>query len=145
MYFVINTDGASRGNPGPASYGFVIKDRKKNLIYKEGKVIGKNTNNVAEYTAVLKALEYIKENFSSHTPLNVEIITDSLLIASQLSGKFKIKHPILKVLFDQIKILEFELGQINYRNVPREQNQEADKMANLALDSQGIPSYKNSR
>lgn len=135
MNIIVNTDGASRGNPGPAAYGFLIKDSNTGkILFKEGKTIGRKTNNVAEYMAVLKALEYIKESFGS-LPHTIEVVTDSQLIASQLSGLYKVKNPNLRLLFDSIKSLEYELGQIFYRNVPREQNKEADKLANQALDS----------
>lgn len=134
MKFIINTDGASRGNPGPASYGFVIKNENDEVLYKEGKTIGVTTNNVAEYTAVLKGVEYIIDKLSKDKNDLVEIITDSLLIASQLSGKFKIKNERLIDLYFQIKGLEQNFSEIRYRNVPREQNRQADHMANLALD-----------
>lgn len=134
MKFIVNTDGASRGNPGPASYGFVIKDEKDEILFKEGKTIGVTTNNVAEYTAVLRGIEYIISNLSKDKHNKVEIITDSLLIASQLSGRFKIKNEKLMDLYFQIKGLEKYFSEISYRNVPREQNKQADQMANLALD-----------
>lgn len=138
MNLIVNTDGASRGNPGRASYGFVIKDASGSILHKEGQAIGFATNNIAEYTAVLSALEFIykKWNNGSH---RIEVITDSQLIASQLSGVYKIKNPGLKVLFDKIKVLEFDLGQITYRNVPRAQNSLADSLANRALDHPDDP------
>lgn len=131
----INTDGASRGNPGEASYGFLIKDDNGEIIFSEGQYIGINTNNFAEYTAVLKALEYIEVNKDNLEFSEITVVTDSQLVAQQLSGKYKIKSPTLKVIFNQIKILEMTLGTILYKNVPREQNKEADKLANLALDN----------
>lgn len=134
MNLTINTDGASRGNPGPASYGFVIKESGGPILHQEGKVIGITTNNIAEYTAVLSALAYIKKNLNKNTPHKIEVITDSQLIARQLDGSFKIKNENLKVLYLQIKKLEPELGFITYRNVPRAQNFIADRMANKALD-----------
>lgn len=136
MNLIINTDGASRGNPGQASYGFVICDDKGKILYEEGQTIGIATNNVAEYQAVLSALEYIRRVWDKDAPHNIEVITDSQLIASQLSGKYKIKNQNLKGLFDKIKILEFDLGNISYRNVPRSQNIQADKLANRALDEE---------
>jgi len=134
MKFIVNTDGASRGNPGPASYGFVIKNVKGEILYKEGKTIGVTTNNVAEYMAVLRGIEHIINTLSKSKDDLVEIITDSLLIASQLSGRFKIKNERLMDLYFQIKGLEQHFSEISYRNVPREQNKQADNMANLALD-----------
>lgn len=135
MNFLINTDGASRGNPGPAAYGFLIKNpQNSQIIYQEGQIIGHRTNNIAEYTAVLKSLEYINDNFKDQSPHQIEVVTDSQLIASQLAGLYKIKNQNLRVIFDLIKALEFELGSISYKNVPREQNKEADRLANQALD-----------
>lgn len=135
MDLIVNTDGASRGNPGPASYGFVIQKRGGEILHQEGKAIGFNTNNVAEYSGVLGGLEYIKDHYSAKAPHSIEIVTDSRLVASQLAGKFKIKNPNLKKIFDLIKSMEFDLGFVSYRNVPREQNFLADRLANMALDN----------
>lgn len=135
MDLVVNTDGASRGNPGPASYGFVIKKRGGEILHQEGKIIGINTNNIAEYSAVLGALEYIRDHYANKAPHQIEVVTDSLLIASQLAGKFKIKNLNLKKIFDLIKSMEFDLGIVSYRNVPRAQNFLADRLANIALDN----------
>lgn len=132
MRLIIYTDGASRGNPGRASYGFTISDKKKNLIYEEGKYIGVATNNVAEYSGVLEALRYIKENLQKATEINFYM--DSKLVAQQLSGKWKIKSRNLKPLIEQIKNLKKSLVKITYKHVPRIQNQIADRLANRALD-----------
>lgn len=135
MNLTVNTDGASRGNPGPASYGYLIKNSDTGLIlHQEGKAIGNTTNNVAEYTAVLEALRYIQNNFSPTSPHKIKVVTDSQLIAQQLSGRYKIKSEHLKKLFDLVKKIEAEVGTITYQNVPRSQNFLADKLANQALD-----------
>lgn len=136
MDLVINTDGASKGNPGPASYGFVIKSRGGAILHEEGEQIGVTTNNVAEYTAVIKAFEYIIQKFFRKAPHKIEVIADSKLVVEQLSGRFKIKSPNLKPLFEKIKILEFELGNVIYRSVPREENFLADRIANRAFEKQ---------
>ena len=133
MKLIIYTDGASRGNPGEASYGFTVSDDKGKLIHGEGEYIGVATNNVAEYTGVLRALEWVKNNFGIGR-MEVEVFADSKLVAEQLSGRYKIKHPKLKPLFDQIKILEIETGSVSYTHVPRSQNSQADRLANEALD-----------
>lgn len=136
MKLIIYTDGASRGNPGQASYGFTISDEKRHLIYEEGKYIGVTTNNVAEYTAVLEAFKYTKEKLTiDNSQLIINVFADSRLIVEQLSGRFKIKNPNLKILFDQIKILEMEIGGIFYTHIPREKNFKADSLANEALDT----------
>lgn len=131
---IINTDGASRGNPGHSSYGFVVHDENGVLLYEEGKYIGKTTNNVAEYTGVLEALKYISKNYS-HENYQIELYADSKLVAEQLSGRYKIKSGHLKLIIQEIQILAVELGGIIYSHIPREQNTLADKLANIALDS----------
>lgn len=138
MKLVIYTDGASRGNPGPASYGFSIRDSNKKLIYQEGKHIGIATNNFAEYTAVLKALEYIAKDFKQDS-LCINFFMDSKLVAEQLSGRFKIKSPNLIPLINLIKELEEKLGEITYQHIPRALNKDADLLANLALDNRNLP------
>lgn len=133
MTIKIFTDGASRGNPGPASYGFVIISGDK-VLYKEGKAIGITTNNVAEYTGVLEAFTYVKEKFKKKD-VRIELFADSKLVIEQLSGKYKIKAPHLKLIIQQIQILSFDLGGVIYTHIPREQNSAADMLANLALDA----------
>jgi ribonuclease HI len=135
MNLLINTDGASRGNPGLASYGFVIIDKETGeAIHKAGKTLGINTNNVAEYSGVLGALEYVSNNLAGKAPHQIEVVADSQLIIRQLAGFYKIKNERLKEIFNQIKALEIELGMVRYRHVLREFNKEADRLANLALD-----------
>ena len=135
MRLIIYTDGASRGNPGPASYGFTISDEKGKHLYEEGHYLGVATNNVAEYTAVLEAFKWIKENLPAGRQVSIELYADSKLVAEQLSGRYKIKSLNLKPIIEEIKILEIELGGVIYTHVPREKNTLADKLANLALDS----------
>lgn len=130
MKLIIYTDGASRGNPGPASYGFVIKENNK-ILHQAGEYIGIATNNVAEYTAVLQALKYA-QNLKNIE--EVAVFADSKLVAQQLSGNFKIKAKHLKPIIEKIKILSLELGGATFTHVPREQNVQADRLANLALD-----------
>ncbi len=133
MKLIIYTDGASRGNPGHASYGFTISDGKGKLLHEEGGYIGITTNNVAEYTAVLQAIKYIKKIESK--PSQVELFADSKLVAEQLSGRFKVKAKHLKPIIEQIKILAIELGGVTYSHILRSQNAKADKLANQALDN----------
>lgn len=129
----VYTDGASRGNPGLSGYGFVIKDETGQIIKEDSGFLGTTTNNVAEYTAVLKAFEYLVENFPQGN-LKILVTADSRLIIEQLSGRFKIKSPHLQGLFFQIRKLEGRLGKISYTHVIREQNKEADALANLGID-----------
>lgn len=123
-------DGGSRGNPGPAAFGFVVKDDDQ--VLKKGKgYIGEATNNVAEYTAILEALKYLK---NSHPGEDLEFYLDSLLAASQLSGTFKVKNAKIREFLVNIRELENVFGQIRYNHVPREDNKEADALVNEALD-----------
>lgn len=133
MKLFIYTDGASRGNPGHASYGFTISDENGKLIHEEGNYIGIATNNIAEYTAVLEAFKFIKKNYQP--PLEIILYADSKLLAEQLSGRYKIKNPGLKYLFDKIKILESQIGLISYNHIYRSKNTLADNLANQALDN----------
>lgn len=134
MKLTIYTDGASRGNPGPASYGFVIFSEKGEKIYSLGKYIGINTNNFAEYSAVVEALRYLskqkdKSNFS------LKFFMDSRLVAEQLSGRFKVKSSTLKLLVEEVKALLLNFKSVTFLHIPREKNYLADSMANKALDS----------
>lgn len=135
MDLVINTDGASRGNPGPAAYGYIIKKKDGEILHQEGKTLGETTNNIAEYTAVLKALEYIRDHYSAKAPHKILLIADSQLVIQQLSGRYRVKNPRLKTLVDEIKSMEFELGRVDYQHTLREGNFIADRLANKALDS----------
>lgn len=134
MKLIIYTDGASRGNPGPASYGFTVADEKGKLLYEEAKYIGIATNNVAEYRGVLEAFKWVRRKYDRDS-LKVELYADSKLVAEQLSGRYKIKSPHLKLIIEKIKILALELGGAVYTHVPRAKNTKADRLANLALDN----------
>lgn len=134
MKLTIFTDGASRGNPGLASYGFVIFDETEQLVLEEGQYIGITTNNVAEYSAVMEALRKVKQEFADTLPIEIVFKADSKLVVEQLSGRYKIKSEHLKVLINKIRILEKEVGKISYQHIPREENKLADRMANIAID-----------
>lgn len=123
-------DGGARGNPGPAAYGFVVK-KDDRLIHVEGGFIGNATNNFAEYTSVIKALEWLEQNLKGG---NLNFYLDSQLVASQLSGIYKIKNANIRLLVVKVRSLETSFGQISYQYIPREKNKEADKMVNIALD-----------
>lgn len=127
----IYTDGGSRGNPGDAAYGFVIyKDNGE--IYSEGKYLGIQTNNFAEYMAVISAFEWVRQNLGED--VSIKLYCDSLLVASQLTGKYKVKHPAIKPLVSKAKGLESYFTNVEYYHVLREKNKEADAMVNQALD-----------
>lgn len=135
MDLVVNTDGASRGNPGEAAYGFVIQKREGEILHQEGKRLGVNTNNYAEYSAIKAAISYILNHYAHKSPHQIEIRCDSQLAAEQLSGNYKIKNPVLKEMYMEIKKLEIEVGSVHYKHVRRAENFVADRLANIALDN----------
>lgn len=134
---VVYCDGGSRGNPGPAAIGAVIKDAGGNIIKKYGEQIGKKTNNEAEYASIIFALKKIKRLFGKKQTKNIEVAIkmDSKLAVSQLNGEFKIKEKDLMPLFIEVWNLKTEFKRIEFSAVPREKNKEADKLVNQALNS----------
>lgn len=130
----INTDGASRGNPGNAAASFIIRDENRAILFQEGKTLGIATNNEAEYSAVQLALEKLLSDFTDLLPARAEIYADSRLIVEQLSGNFKVKNNRMKSMFFRVRELEKEIGEVYYTYIPREENQQADRLANMALD-----------
>jgi len=130
-------DGGARGNPGPAAIGFLIKDNKGKVLIEKGKFIGRATNNVAEYRAVIEALKWIFENQANFQfPIsNFQFFLDSKLVVNQLNGLYKIKDAKLRNLIIQARGLESQIkASIIYYHIPREKNQAADKLLNQALD-----------
>jgi ribonuclease HI len=129
---ILYVDGASRGNPGPASYGFAVYDTSGKLLHKGSEYIGRTTNNVAEYTALIEALRYVlKQKISA-----VEIRSDSQLLVRQLTGEYKVRTPHIQELHDQARELLRRLAFYEIKHVPRSENKLADKLANEALDRQ---------
>jgi ribonuclease HI len=123
-------DGASRGNPGPAAIGVVIKDPKGRILEEIGEVIGAFTNNVAEYRALLRALEEARAMGAE----SVEVRSDSDLLVSQLQGSYKVKSPDLGPLYlEAIRLLR-AFARYTVRKIARGQNAAADALANRALD-----------
>jgi len=127
---IINTDGAARGNPGPAGIGVVIKDEKGAVVREIAEYIGETTNNQAEYRALIMALEAAVELKAD----SVGIFADSELMVSQIKGIYKVKNEGLKPLFDQARELLQKFKVCNIEYLPREKNKEADKLANIAID-----------
>ena len=131
--YTANIDGAARGNPGPASYGLVLRRPDGTPLECLGKYIGRHTNNVAEYYALIAALDYAAANGIKR--LRVE--SDSQLIVNQMKGLYKVKHPDLRPLHERAKKMAAGLEAFAIQYVPREQNREADAAANAALDNTG--------
>jgi len=127
----INCDGASRGNPGNAAIGIQIKgEDKKTVLKQHSEYIGKTTNNVAEYLAVLKSLDLAKR----FTDQNVLVYSDSELLVRQLNGEYKVKNKNLKELFNQVQKLQNSFQKVIFMHIRREYNSIADQLANEALD-----------
>ena len=136
MKYILYTDGGSRGNPGPAGIGVVIVNEKGDVLKKYGEVIGETTNNEAEYTALIFGLKKLKQIFGKGEmkKAQLEVKMDSELIVKQINHEYKIEEPNLQKLFLQVWNLMLDFGSIKFVSIPREQNKEADKMVNEALD-----------
>ncbi len=130
MRFVLYTDGAARGNPGPAAIGVVLADAHGREIAAEGQVISETTNNVAEYRALLYGLELA----AHHGATDLDIRMDSLLLAEQLLGHYKVRAANLKPLFVQAQKALARFSKVEIRHIPRTLNYRADGLANAALD-----------
>jgi len=131
MTYQIYSDGACRGNPGPSGIGAVILNDKGKVIHEISKYIGVTTNNVAEYEALLEALDYcVKKKISP-----VEILADSQLMIRQLSGQYKVKHPNMIPLHQKAKEYMVHLKVIGFTHVLREFNKRADELANAGIDN----------
>ena len=133
MKLIIEADGGSRGNPGPAAYGCLVKDAQTNeVLFKEGKTLGITTNNVAEYSGLVAALAAAHEIDPN---AQIEVRMDSKLVVEQMSGNWKIKHENMKGLVEKARNA-FAQSQVKYVWVPREDNLEADTLLNIALDAE---------
>lgn len=129
------TDGGARGNPGPAAIGFIIKDSRGKILTEQGKFIGRATNNVAEYQAVIEALKWLRQNFPIFQFSNCQFFLDSKLVVNQLNGIFKIKNKNLGDLVIEVRKLEKEIGgNIFYNLIPRRKNKRADFLVNFSLN-----------
>jgi ribonuclease HI len=129
-HLVAFTDGGSRGNPGPAGYGVVIQDESKRKIATLSDYLGHQTNNFAEYQGLIAALEYAINN--GHKAL--KIISDSELLVQQIKGIYKVKNPTLQDLHGRAKELISKLDWFSIEHVLRGRNQQADRLANAAMD-----------
>ncbi|HUA16305.1 MAG TPA: ribonuclease HI family protein [Verrucomicrobiae bacterium] len=129
-YLVAHSDGGARGNPGPAGYGVVIKDETGRKVAALSEYLGHQTNNFAEYQGLIAALEYALE----HGPRAVKLISDSELLVRQIKGIYKVKNATLKDLHARAKELIAQLDWFSIGHALREHNQEADRLANAAMD-----------
>ncbi|MBI2033368.1 MAG: ribonuclease HI family protein [Candidatus Levybacteria bacterium] len=132
----INTDGGARGNPGRAAVGVYISDDKGKELLAMGKTIGFATNNVAEYRAVIEALEWVCEHKEQLEDTTIRFLLDSELVVMQLTGMYRVKNPVLQGLLFTIRTLESKMPfALTYKHIPRAQNKKADALVNKALDN----------
>ena len=135
MKYIVHTDGAARGNPGPAAIGVVVQDETGRVIYEASRCLGVTTNNEAEYQALIAALEYVKDL----RPTSAEFFLDSELVVRQLEGRYRVKEPRLQTLHGRATMLLNAVPNHTFQHVPREKNARADELANEALDALGEP------
>ena len=130
QYLIAHSDGGARGNPGPAGYGVVIKDESGRKVAALSEYLGHQTNNFAEYQGLIAALEYAIK----HGPKALKLISDSELLVRQIKGIYKVKNATLQDLHGRAKELIARLDWFSIGHALREQNQEADRLANEAMD-----------
>jgi ribonuclease HI len=127
---IVNVDGGARGNPGPAAIGVVLRDADGKVVGEHGEAIGRATNNVAEYRALLRGIELAAE----HGAGELELIGDSELIVRQVEGRYKVKDATMRQLHGEVKRALAGFDGWSIRHVRREQNADADRLVNAALD-----------
>ena len=131
MRVTLNIDGGARGNPGPAAAAFVIRAAGDGAVLRQrGIFLGKQTNNVAEYRALLAGLEAAAELGASQ----VEVVSDSELLVRQMNGRYRVRNEDLKKLFDEALALQGKFSACTYRHVRREQNAPPDRLVNQAIN-----------
>ncbi|HEV7482185.1 MAG TPA: ribonuclease HI family protein [Solirubrobacterales bacterium] len=126
----VNVDGGARGNPGPAAVGVVVRGPDGEVLEERGERIGRATNNVAEYRALLRGIELA----AAHGAGELELIGDSELIVRQVEGKYKVKDATMKELHTEVKRALGDFERWSIRHVRREQNADADRLVNEVLD-----------
>jgi ribonuclease HI len=127
---VLHVDGGARGNPGPAAIGVVVSEPEGEVVTTLSDTIGETTNNVAEYRALLRGIELAAE----YGAREIQVINDSELVARQLTGVYKVKHPAMQELHRQALAALRGFERWSIRSVPRAENAEADALVNEALD-----------
>ena len=132
MKIILFTDGGSRGNPGPAASGGVLKDINNNIILEFGEYLGKQTNNYAEYMAFITGLQKAKEKGATEA----ECFVDSKLVCEQLNRNWKVKEPTIQKLFVKAWNIMQQFEKVRIKHIRREKNTEADAQVNIILDEQ---------
>ncbi|HEY2470768.1 MAG TPA: ribonuclease HI family protein [Terracidiphilus sp.] len=129
-WFTAHCDGGSRGNPGPSGYGAVIEDPKGQVVARLSEFLGRQTNNFAEYKGLLSVLSWARQNGIRQ----LRVVSDSELMVKQLKGQYKVASPVLRPLWEEARRLSRELERFEIRHTLRGGNQEADRLANEAMD-----------
>ena len=129
-HFTAHCDGGSRGNPGPSGYGAVIEDAQCRVLARLSEYLGIRTNNYAEYAGLLAVLRWAVENRAQR----LRVVSDSELMVRQMQGKYMVKSPILRPLFEEARRLARSIASFEMRHTFRAGNREADRLANEAMD-----------
>jgi probable phosphoglycerate mutase len=128
---IVTTDGGARGNPGPAGIGAAVQSKSGRVLAEVSEAIGHATNNVAEYTAVVRGLERAAELGARR----VRLRADSLLLVEQLNGVYKVKNPTLQRLHAEVREIARSFERVTFEHIPRERNKRADRLVNEAIDA----------
>lgn len=134
MRLIVNVDGGARGNPGPAAVGVVVRTQDGDVVAEAAETIGKATNNVAEYRALIRGIELAAQNGATE----VELLGDSELVVKQVRGEYKVKDAGLKPLHAEVRAALSAFGSWSFSHVRREQNADADALVNQALDAAAL-------
>ncbi|TSC70815.1 MAG: putative phosphoglycerate mutase [Parcubacteria group bacterium Gr01-1014_49] len=136
MHFTIHADGGARGNPGPAGAGAMIRDALGNSVGSVSKFLGHRSNNFAEYEAVILAFEALFKLVpaAKRSTTEVAVKMDSELVVKQMKGEYKVKHPVLKEQYARLTHAAGAFGSVSFTHVRREENGDADALANEAMD-----------
>ena len=129
-WFTAHCDGGSRGNPGPSGYGAVVEDPQGGVVARLSQYLGRQTNNYAEYSGLLAVLQWAVE----HSAKRLRVISDSELMVKQMKGQYKVSSPGLRPLWEEAKRRAARLDRFEIRHTLRRGNQEADRLANEAMD-----------
>jgi ribonuclease HI len=129
-WFTAHCDGGSRGNPGPSGYGAVVEEPNGRIAARLSQFLGIQTNNYAEYSGLLAVLEWAIENGAKR----LRVVSDSELMVKQMKGQYKVASPVLRPLYEQARRLAAKLEKFEMRHTLRGGNQEADRLANEAMD-----------
>ena len=134
-FFTIHADGGSRGNPGPSGAGAMIRDEFGNSVASVSQYLGIRTNNFAEYEAVILALDTLAKLLKGKTNgVDITVKMDSELVVKQMKGEYKVKHPTMRVQYDRLVEAGKSFKKVSFTHVFREENSDADALANEAMD-----------